>query len=373
MRRSVLAVCAAALGTVLSISYAGAATASEPAAGAAPAWERSVIVVWPGQSIQAAVNRARPGDTVLVKPGVYHQDVLIRTDRITLLGSDDSWHGTVIRPPHRPSHNICNQVFGPTGVCVFGKKVNPKTGQVLERVLKDTVSGLLVTGFHGSGVFGYGTNGLTVTHVAAINDGGYGISRFVSSGTLFAYDVAIGNSEAGFYVGDAQHANTVVTHDVAIGNALGIFVRHARHVKVFENVVTRNCQGIFVLDDGQPGGVGNTTVWKNTVTKNNKFCPKSGDQPVDLQGGGILLLGATWTRVLHNAVFGNQGRKINSGGIVVASAHALTKGSDPMHDLIAGNVGSDNRPAALVWDGSGVDVRFVGNHCGKSIPAGLCQ
>jgi hypothetical protein len=44
-----------------------------------------------------------------------------------------------------------------------------------------------------------------------------------------------------------------------------------------------------------------------------------------------------------------------------------------MHDLIAGNVGSDNRPAALVWDGSGIDIRFVGNHCGKSIPAGLCQ
>jgi Right handed beta helix region len=373
MRRSVLAVCAAALGTVLSISYAAAAIASEPAAGAAPAWARPVIVVWPGHSFQAAVNRARPGDTVLVKPGVYDQDVLIRTDRITLLGSGDSRHGTVIRPPHRPSHTICNQVFGPTGVCVFGKRVNPKTGQVLERVLRDTVSGLLVTGFHGSGVFGYGTNGLTVTHVAAIDDGGYGISRFVSSGTLFAYDVAVGNSEAGFYVGDAQHANTVVTHDVAVGNTLGIFVRHARHVKISQNVVTRNCQGILVLDDGQRGGAGNTTIWKNAVIRNNKFCPPHGDNPLTLAGGGILLLGATRTQVLHNAVVGNQGHEINSGGIVVVSAHAVTKGSDPRHDLIAGNVGSDNRPAALVWDGSGVDVRFVGNHCGKSIPAGLCQ
>lgn len=39
----------------------------------------------PGQSIQAAVDRARPGDTVLLKPGVYHQSVQIRTNGITLL------------------------------------------------------------------------------------------------------------------------------------------------------------------------------------------------------------------------------------------------------------------------------------------------
>jgi hypothetical protein len=165
----------------------------------------------------------------------------------------------------------------------------------------------------------------------------------------------------------------VVRDNVAIGNQFGIFVRHARGVTVFHNVAIRNCQGILVLDDGQKGGAGNAAILRNVAAGNNKFCPKTKDTPVNIKGGGILLLGATWTRVLHNAVHGNQGRKINSGGIVVASARALTKGSDPMHDLIAGNVGSDNRPAALVWDGSGIDVRFVGNHCGKSIPAGLCQ
>jgi len=42
-----------------------------------------------------------------------------------------------------------------------------------------------------------------VTRVVAINDGGYGISRFASSRTVFADDTAIGNEEAGFYVGDS--------------------------------------------------------------------------------------------------------------------------------------------------------------------------
>src|SRR5467141_1976382 len=107
-------------------------------------------VVGPGQSIQAAINAARPGDTVFVKPGVY-----------------------------------------------------------------DTVTGLLVTGFPGNGVFGYGTAGLSVTRVVAINDGGYGISRFVSTRTLFADDTAIGNDEAGCYVGDSPQADTVVRDDRA--------------------------------------------------------------------------------------------------------------------------------------------------------------
>jgi hypothetical protein len=373
MRRSVRVGCAAALGILMSISGAVAAVASEPAASAAPAWHRSIIVVWPGQSIQAAVNHARPGATILVKPGVYRQSVLIRKDGITLLGSGNSWHGTVLRPPRRPRHNICNQAFGPTGVCVFAKQVNPATGQIQRRVHDVTVSGLVVTRFGGSGVFGYGVNGMTVTHVTAIKDGGYGISRFRSSGTVFAWDAAIGNDEAGFYVGDSPHANAVVAHDFAADNTLGIFIRHARHVKVFQNLVTKNCQGILVLDDGQRGGAGNTTIWKNAVIRNNKFCPASGDNPLTLKGGGVLLLGATRTRVLHNAVFGNRGRKINSGGILVVSAHAVTKGSDPRHDLIARNVAFRNKPAGLIWDGTGVDIRFVDNHCGKSIPGGLCH
>ena len=49
---------------------------------------------------------------------------------------------------------LCNTGFGPTGVCILAKRVNPKTGAVLVPVRNDTVTGLLVTGFPGNGVFG---------------------------------------------------------------------------------------------------------------------------------------------------------------------------------------------------------------------------
>jgi Right handed beta helix region len=369
MRRFIVLACAMALGVLLSSTYAGAAFASARAPAASPHW---LIVVSPGQSIQAAVNRARHGFTILIKPGVYHQSVQIRTSGITLLGSGNSRHGTVLKPPRHVVDSTCNRAFGPTGVCILARKVNMKTGKVAKAVRNVTVRGLLVEGFQGNGVFGFGTNGLAVTHVTAVRDGGYGISRFVSTRTLFADDVAIGNHEAGFYVGDSPDADAVVRDNIARGNALGIFIRHARKVAVFGNLATRNCQGILVLDDGQKGGAGNAVIKHNLVTRNNKFCPANKEGP-KFQGGGILLLGATKTLVAHNRVTGNRGTQFNSGGIVVLSARQLTHGSNPKNDRIARNSVHRNRPFDLFWDGTGVNVSFVRNRCGTSGPAGLCH
>lgn len=359
MRRFIMAAFATGLGAALTVASGASASVSK------------TIVVGPGQSIQAAVDRANPGDTVLVKAGVYHQSVQIRKDGITLRGSGDFRGGTVLEPPKAFPKTFCNTSFGPTGVCVVGKRVT-KAGQVITPVTHDIVTALLVTGFPASGVFGYGTDNLTVTRVTALNDGEYGISRFESTDSVFANDTAIGNEEAGFYVGDSPLAHSVVRDSRASGNLFGIFIRHARHVTVEGNHLRGNCQGVIVLDDGQPGGAGNATIEHNSVNKNNKFCPPSEDGPA-LQGGGILLLGATRTLVAGNSVAGNTGKQINSGGIVVASAKQLTGGSDPNFDTIARNTAYRDHPADLIWDGTGTNVTFTGNHCATSLPPGLCH
>src|SRR5258707_655972 len=177
-----------------------------------------------------------------------------RGHRSTLRAWVISMRDTVLKPPAANPNSLCTGAFGVTGVCILAKKVNMMTGAVLQPVRGDTVTGMYVTGFPANGVFGYGTNGLVVTNVSAVNDGEYGLSRFESTRTFFAGDTAVGNHEAGFYVGDSPDADTVVRDNVAVGNQFGIFIRHAREVTVFRNVATRNCQGILVLDDGQKGG-----------------------------------------------------------------------------------------------------------------------
>jgi parallel beta-helix repeat protein len=203
-------------------------------------------------------------------------------------------------------------------------------------------------------------------------DGQYGISRFESTRSLYADDIAVGNDEAGFYVGDSPDAATVVRDNSASDNALGIFIRHARGVTVRGNRLTGNCQGILVLDDGQQGGAGNALIVHNRVFNNNKFCPATGEAPT-LQGGGILLLGATRTIVRANSALGNRGKQINSGGIVVLSAKSVTNGANPDHDTVINNTAFRDRPADLHWDGTGMDVLFIANHCETSAPAGLCS
>lgn len=118
---------------------------------------------------------------------------------------------------------------------------------------------------------------------------------------------------------------------------------------------------------------GQCVIQANSVFRNNKFCPKSAETPVPTQGGGILLLGATFSLVVRNSVQGNTGTQINSGGIVVASAHSLTGGSNPNFDTIASNTAFGDHPADLIWDGTGVHVTFRANVCRTSIPPGLCH
>jgi nitrous oxidase accessory protein NosD len=355
-----MAACATGLGLALSVGYAAAAAAS------------TTIVVRPGQSIQAAVNRASPGDTILIKPGIYHQSVLIRKDGITLRGSGDFPGGTVLEPSASVPKTPCNQIFGPTGVCIFAKKVT-QNATVITPVNNVTVTAMRVTGFAAIGVFGYGTDGLRVTRVVATNDGAYGISRFESTNTLFANDTAIGNDEAGFYVGDSPHADTVLRSNRAVGNQFGIFIRHARHISVFANRVWGNCQGILVLDDGQRGGAGNTSIQRNSVFRNNKLCPKTEETPVNLQGGGILLLGATHNVVAGNSVAANRGKQFNSGGIVLLSAKPVGGHSNPSFNTIARNTAFRDRPADIIWDGTGTGNVFTGNRCTTSVPSGFCH
>ena len=57
------------------------------------------IHVYPGDSIQAAVDAASPGDTIIVHKGEYHQSVKIGTNDITLKGAGAILDGT---PPADP-------------------------------------------------------------------------------------------------------------------------------------------------------------------------------------------------------------------------------------------------------------------------------
>lgn len=328
--------------------------------GPASATAAQNIWVGPGQSIQHAVDQAQPGDTIHIKPGTYYESVSIPWGPLTIVGA--GWDKTRIMPGEEDPNNPCS-TDGGNGFCIFGD-------DPANRITDVSISALTVRGFGGNGIIGFNTDGLRLTTVRAVNNAEYGLAAFSSTNVTMKHNIAKGAEEAGIYIGDSPDANAVVAWNKVSDNALGLFFRHARHIAAFHNTAMQNCQGVLVLDDGQEGGAGNVSLTDNRTEWNNKFCPPNEEAP-PLQGGGILLLGATDSLLVHNTVVGNRGHEINSGGILLLDSGQVTGGSVATGNTLAANRAWMNWPAGII-DHSGGTNRFFGNHCGRSDPDGLC-
>jgi nitrous oxidase accessory protein NosD len=326
----------------------------------------ATIHVSPGGSIQAAVNSASPGDTIVVHSGIYHQSVAIRKDNLTLRGAGASKAGSVIEPgrKHRCGH-------GGTGICVLQQR----TGGGHKAPTHGTrVSGFLVRGFKDFGAGAFGARKTVFRDNKFVNNGSYGLTAFTSRKTRFVNNVAKGASEAGFYIGDSTKAKAVLRGNRARHNGqFGYLFRDSAHGLAAHNRAVRNCLGIGVLDTGAPGGARKWTLRKNRVLKNKRACPAS-DEGGATSGVGIALAGSRHTRVQRNVVRGNRptGPTDFSGGILLVSAKSFG-GSNEAHNKIARNRAFGNKPDDLLWDGKGKGNKFRNNRCGSSQPGGLCH
>ncbi len=329
------------------------------------------LVVHPGESIQAAVDAASPGDTVVVRAGTYRESVRIQTDGLTLRAQ-----GAVTLEPPRYGEGQCYLPGHAVGICVMRAAVEPGTSAYTHPVRDVTITGFRVTGFQGSGIFGFGTENLTVSHIVAVDNSAYGIASFNGEGTRFTDNAVSGSHDAGLYIGDSLDADAVVRDNRVWNNAFGILVRHSQRAVVSDNDVWDNCLGVFLLADGQAGGSGQTAVLNNTVNANTQVCTQfaPGFLPI-LGGGGIVLAGSQHNVVAQNVVRDNQGKTLFSGGIVlIATPRPNTDGSfdASIGNLVILNRARGNEPADIVTDEESRPNLIVANRCGTSLPDGLC-
>lgn len=332
---------------------------------ASPASAARTIDVHPGQSIQAAVRLAHPGDTIRVHQGVYHQSVLIRKNNITLRGLH-----AVLREPAHVRQNICNANLGPSGICLLAKEVGP-SGEVIKPVMGGRVTGFTIRDFEAFGVATYGANDVTIAHNEAIGNGEYGITSFAASGNKFVDNVATGAGEAGFYYGDSPHADAVIRDNRSFGNTLGVLIRNASHGRIAENKIHGNCAGVFYIA-GAPGPVKEWKAVRNEVNRNNAACPGSEGELPPTSGVGIYLGGTHEVKLVDNEVLGNRptGPTFTSGGIVVETA---ITGVAPVENVVRHNSAFRNAPYDVRYDGTGKGNVFRDNHCETSSPAWICN
>src|SRR5262249_43277648 len=156
------------------------------------------VVVGPGESIQAAVDAARPGDTIVVT-GRHRENVAVTTDGITLRGA-----GAVLEPAATPTQNAGLDPSTPAdvdGICVLG--------EVIREVRDVTISGFTIRGFS-EGIVAVGAHHATFERNVALDNEGYGITAFISTGTRMLFNRASGSDEAGFYIGDSPAAGATL-------------------------------------------------------------------------------------------------------------------------------------------------------------------
>jgi parallel beta-helix repeat protein len=342
-----------------------------------PARAATVRVVAPGQSIQAAIDAASPGDTVQLLPGTYHESVTISTDDITLRGAGDGHGGTVLEPPATFPNNFC-AIVPPepvpghgAGICVLGV-FDLSSETVTSYTTGDRVTGISVQGFPGDGISLVATKNVQVDHDSLTGSGAYGLADNATFGSVIKSNVIDGGSRAGVYY--SSDDGVIAGNDVS-NAGYGIALQDSNNVTVSGNYSHGNCDGYMDFDSSGDSSSGdNITVTGNVFSANNEIC--AGAPSINfpaIQGTGMVLIGSTRTLISGNLITGNTGDQPLSGGIALVTGQQYLGGPAEGAVVISHNRLSGNSPDDLLWDGVGSGITFTGNACSTSSPAGLCR
>ena len=171
--------------------------------------------VFPGESIQAAIDKASPGDTIMVEPGVYNEDptsrygLRIKTDNLRLIGKVKKGQGdagkVIITPKNPQVGDFLNDGLEQTGVYAAPEGCSPEADVGDEFCEDNRINGFYIRGFT---VKGYEWNGIQTRFVndfkiirnEAGNLGRNGIYPTISANGLVQNNVAYGTLDTSMWV-----------------------------------------------------------------------------------------------------------------------------------------------------------------------------
>ena len=249
---------------------------------------RTIRVPADARTIQQAVDRTRPGDLVLVAPGVYRESVTVATDGVVLRGVDRN--RTILDGEFRRENGV--KVVGADGVAI---------------------ENLTARNFTENGFFWTGVRGYRGSYLTAYRNGDYGIYAFDSQWGQLDHSYASGSPDAGFYIGQCNPCHALITDVVAEHNQLGYSgTNSSGDLFIVRSTWSNNRAGIVPnsLDGELLPPQGDAVIAGNAVSDNGSAKAATGNEGFDvLFGVGIAIIGAegdlvTRNRVERNAVIG---------------------------------------------------------------------
>lgn len=328
------------------------------------------FTIEPGQSIQAAIDRALPGDRVEVMPGEYHEEVIVDKHGISLVG-----------------RNVLGDRPILDGQGTMADAVNVSGSDFL-------IEGFIIRDYAGNGVTVNKATNVTFLNLTLINTGVYGVYPVECRGVLVEGCTVTGIQDAGIYVG--QSRDIVVRNNEAYKNVAGIEIENCVNALVENNSCHNNTGGmlVFVLPNN-PSKVGdNCRVINNRIFDNNG--PNFGKPGTIVEsippGMGLIVMAADRTEVMQNTITGNDTYGVAVIGLGSSTAsqdfasHVLDVEPNSDYTVIRDNRIANNgaNPSErfrkafpdlpggdILWDGTGEGNEFLEAQGLKTMPPDL--
>ena len=292
------------------------------------------------RTIQSAVNAARPGSTVVVCKGTYHEQVVI-TKPLSLRGQ----RATIDQKGVTPTFQVTIPGLGTA--TIFAAVV------MLSSDIR--FSGFTVTNALGEGILAAGLggdiSGISISHNAVVhNDLGGGVPP---ASTYFQC------AAQGQVPGDCGE---------------GVHFTGVAYSQISRNYIADNSGGVLLSDDTGP--THDNLVANNVVTGNASDCgitvPGHNPNALNAKGQPQPSVAGVYDNVIRGNVVTNNGNKGEGAGVLFANAGPGTASYD---NLVQGNYIAGNELAGVTMHahtippGTFEDLngnRVIGNAIGKN-------
>jgi hypothetical protein len=377
----------------------------------------NAVIVRVGESIQAAIDAAKPGSTILIEPGVYREasnadgtnaleiskshirliglsepldsekskqgkdvnpgqlanavgEAVEKPNRVILRNAGGQRNGIVVVPGDRTECMDCHTSLAPPFPLLPGVEPITETDPVLFDV---EISGINIEGFPNNGLFTERLDGFRFVDVWAVNNRNYGIFPTLSKNGVVTRSRATGANDSGIWVETSD--NIQVTHSLMEDNVNGLEISNSDDVYAAYNEMRNNTVGVavFVLQDAlfdiRPDA-NRYTLKRNWIHDNNRPNTATGGiLATATPGTGILATGMDESRFVQNRIENHS-----AFGLVLTDSCLPLTGTDydcyttPVPPGFAGKTGAhiieNNRVIGNVFINNGVEPLTEGPWAG---------
>jgi parallel beta-helix repeat protein len=312
---------------------------------------RNTIVVRPGDSIQAAIDRAKPGTRIFILAGTYRElsdptnaltitkngltiiGQKTRKKRVVLENAGNQRNGIVVVPEDRTDCMGCHTDLAPPFPVHPGTPMGLKMRDPMQHGIE--IRGITIKGFRNNGLFTENVDGFRIIDVESIDNRNYGIFPTLSRNGLISHSKAVGSSlDSGIWVETSE--NVTVQHSFVSGNVNGLEVSNSDDILLAHNEMTGNTVGAAILllpdiFDDRPGAK-RIDMRHNWIHGNNKDNTAREGSILSFvpSGTGILYLGVDDSVIANNRIENN-----NFSGVAVADYCVAVQGT--AFDCLAGS------------------------------------